>query len=45
MNKHAILREFPDGTCSGQQILRAARIVAFSFKETQLRYLMGTLHD
>lgn len=45
MNKHAIIRELPDGTCTRQQILHAARIVDPSFKETQLRYLMGTLHD
>lgn len=45
MNKHAIIRKLPDGTCTRQQILHAARIVEPSFKETQLRYLMGTLHD
>jgi len=45
MNKHAIIRKFPDGTCTRQQILHAARIVEPSFKETQLRNLMGTLHD
>ncbi|HPK64592.1 MAG TPA: hypothetical protein PLW57_07025, partial [Sphaerochaeta sp.] len=27
MNNHAILQESPDGTCSRQQILHAARIV------------------
>ncbi len=37
MNKHAILRELPDGKCSRQQILRASRIVEPSFKDTQLR--------
>ena len=45
MNKHAIIQKLPDGTCTRQQILHAARIVDPSFKETQLRYLMGTLHD
>lgn len=45
MNKHAVIRKLPDGTCTRQQILHAARIVEPSFKETQLRYLMGTLHD
>ena len=45
MNKHAIIRKLPDGTCTRQQILHAARIVEPSFKETQLRYLMGTLHN
>lgn len=45
MDKHAIIRKLPDGTCTRQQILHAARIVEPSFKETQLRYLMGTLHD
>ena len=43
MNKHAIIRKLLDGTCTRQQILHAARIVEPSFKETQLRYLMGTL--
>ncbi|MGE4468391.1 hypothetical protein [Sphaerochaeta sp.] len=45
MNKHAIIRNLPDGTCTIQQILHAARIVEPSFKETQLRYLMGTLQN
>ena len=45
MNKHAVIRKLPDGTCTRQQILHAARIVEPSFKETQLRNLMGTLHD
>ncbi|MCK9341379.1 MAG: hypothetical protein M0P37_06470, partial [Synergistaceae bacterium] len=43
MDSNAIIRNLPDGTCSRQQILRAARIVEPSFKETQFRYLMGTL--
>ncbi len=43
MNKSAIIRNLPNGTCTRQQILRAARIVEPSFKETQLRYLMGDL--
>ena len=43
MNKHAVIRKLPDGTCTRQQILHAARIVEPSFKETQLRYLMGIL--
>jgi hypothetical protein len=43
MNKHAVIRNLPDGICSRQQILHAARIVEPSFKETQLRNLMGTL--
>src|SRR5690554_3099027 len=45
MNKHAIIRNLPDGTCTRQQILHAARIVEPSFKETQLRYLMETLRN
>ena len=45
MNKHAVIRKLPDGTCTRQQILHAARIVEPSFKETQLRNLMGTLHN
>ena len=45
MDKHAIIRKLPEGTCTRQQILHAARIVDPSFKETQLRYLMGILHD
>ena len=45
MDKHAIIRKLPDGTCTRQQILHVARIIEPSFKETQLRYLMGTLHD
>jgi len=45
MDKHAILQKLPDGTCTRQQILRAARIVEPSFKETQLRYLIGTLQE
>ena len=43
MNKHAVIRKLPDGTCTRQQILHAARIVEPSFKETQLRYLIGIL--
>ena len=45
MNKHAIIRNLPDGTCTRQQILRAARIIEPSFKETQLRYLIETLRN
>jgi hypothetical protein len=45
MDKHAIIQKLPNGTCTRQQILHAARKVEPSFKETQLRYLMGTLHD
>ena len=45
MDKHEIIRKLPDGTCTRQQILHAARIVEPSFKETQLRYLMGTLYE
>ncbi len=45
MNKHAVIRKLPDGTCTRQQILHAARIVEPSFKETQLRNLMGTLRN
>ena len=45
MNKHAIIRKLPDGTCTRQQILHAAQLVEPSFKETQLRYLLGNLHD
>jgi len=43
MNKHAVIRKLPDGMCTRQQILHAARIVEPSFKETQHRYLMGIL--
>ena len=45
MNKDEIIRNLPDGTCSRQQILYAAQRVEPSFKETQLRYLMGALQD
>ncbi len=45
MDKHAIIRTLPDDTCTRQQILHAAQIIEPSFKETQLRYLMGTLLD
>jgi len=45
MINHAIIQKLPDDIFTRQQILRAARIVEPSFKETQLRYLMGTLHD
>jgi hypothetical protein len=45
MDRNAIIRNLPDGICSRQQILHAARIVEPSFKETQLRYLMGTLRN
>ncbi len=45
MDKHAIIRKLPEDTCTRQQILHAARIVDPSFKETQLRYLIGTLHN
>jgi len=45
MDNHAIIRNLPDGTYTRQQILHAAQIVEPSFKETQLRYLMGTLLD
>lgn len=45
MKKHAIIRELPDGTFTRQHILQSAQIVEPSFKETQLRYLMGTLQN
>ena len=43
MNTNAIIEKLPDYACSRQQILHAAQIVEPSFKETQLRHLMGTL--
>ena len=45
MINHAIIQKLPDDIFTRQQILRAARIVEPSFKEKQLRYLMGTLHN
>lgn len=45
MDKHAIIQRLPDGTCTRQQILHAARIIEPSFKETQFRNLMGSLHN
>lgn len=45
MEKDAIIHTLPKGTCSRQEILYAARTVDSSFKETQLRHLMGTLLD
>ena len=45
MNKHEIIQKLPNGAFTRQQILYAARIVNPSFKETQLRYLMGTLQN
>lgn len=45
MNKHAVIRKLPDGTSTRQQIIHAAQLVDPSFKETQLRYLLGNLHD
>jgi hypothetical protein len=45
MDKFAIVCNLPDGVCSRQQILLAARSYDPSFKETQLRYLTGALLD
>jgi len=45
MNKHLVIRKLPDGTCTRQQILHTARIVEPSFKETQLRNLIGNLRN
>ena len=45
MDNHAIIRNLPNGTWTRQQILHAAQIVEPSFKETQLRYVIGTLLD
>jgi hypothetical protein len=39
----AIIHALPEGLLSRQEILHAARTVDPSFKETQLRHLMGTL--
>lgn len=43
MDKHAIMQKLPDDICTRQQILHAARIIQPSFKETQLRHLLGSL--
>ena len=45
MNKHAVIRNLPDSTCTRQQILHAAQCIEPSFKETQLKNLMETLHN
>jgi hypothetical protein len=45
MDKKAILQKLPDGICTRQHILHAAQIVEPSFKETQLRHLLGSLHN
>ncbi len=45
MDTRAILRTLPDGICTRQRILQAARIVEPSFKETQLRHLLGALRN
>ena len=45
MDNHAIIRNLPNGTWTRQQILHTAQIVEPSFKETQLRYVIGTLLD
>lgn len=45
MNKQAIIQKLPDGICTRQQILHAARIIEPSFKEPQLRHVMETLHN
>ena len=44
MDKRAILQKLPDGICTRQHIVHAARLVEPSFKETQLRQLLGALH-
>ena len=43
MRKDAIIHSLPEGPFSRQEILDAARTIDPSFKETQLRHLMGTL--
>jgi hypothetical protein len=43
MEKNAIIHALPESSFSRQEILDAARTVDPSFKETQLRNLMGTL--
>jgi len=45
MNTFTLLHTLPDGICTRQHILHVARIVEPSFKETQLRHLMGVLHS
>ncbi len=43
MRNDAIIHALPEGLFSRQEILDAARTIDASFKETQLRHLMGTL--
>ncbi|AEV30205.1 hypothetical protein SpiGrapes_2438 [Sphaerochaeta pleomorpha str. Grapes] len=45
MKKQEIIQKLPDGIFSRQQILHAAQSVEPSFKDTQLRYLIGTLRN
>lgn len=41
MNKEAILKQLSDGPSTRMDILKAAQNIDPSFKETQLRYLLG----
>lgn len=41
MNKEAILKQLSDGPSTRMDILKAAQKIDPSFKETQLRYLLG----
>jgi hypothetical protein len=43
MNKDKIINYLPEGTSTRKDILKAAQKVDPSFKETQLRYLLGVL--
>jgi hypothetical protein len=43
MNKEAILNQLTDGTSTRKDILKAAQKIDPTFKETQLRYLLGVL--
>ncbi len=45
MKLQALLQTMPDGIYTRQHILHAAQKVDASFKETQLRHLMGVLQD
>ena len=45
MDKQTVMQNLPDGIYTRQQILRIAQDIKPSFKETQLSYLIKTLHD
>ncbi len=40
---HTVVEQLPEGTFTRQQILQAAQHIDSSFKDTQLRYLIGSL--